>query len=143
MYEIFEKLCHERGITPYRFCKDTGINSSTISTWKSKGSECSPKTAKAICEYFGISMDYLMTGDNTSDKVEPQLSQRDERDIAKRLENTLNALENSQESLMFSGEPLDDQTRELLKASIENSLKIAKINAKQKFTPKKYRTNNE
>ena len=84
-----------------------------------------------------------MTGDNTSDKVEPQLSQRDERDIAKRLENTLNALENSQESLMFSGEPLDDQTRELLKASIENSLKIAKINAKQKFTPKKYRTNNE
>ena len=43
MYEIFQKLCEERGITPYRFCKDTGINSSTISTWKNKGSECSPK----------------------------------------------------------------------------------------------------
>ena len=40
---------------------------------------------------------------------------------------------------MFSGEPLDDNTRELLKASLENSITIAKINAKQKFTPKKYR----
>ena len=81
MYEIFEKLCQERGITPYRFCKDTGINSSTISTWKSKGSECSPKTAKAICEYFGISMDYLMSGkeDLSSLSITPQ----DERDIAR------------------------------------------------------------
>ena len=81
MYEIFEKLCQERGITPYRFCKDTGINSSTISTWKSKGSECSPKTAKAICEYFGISMDYLMSGkeDLSGLSITPQ----DERDIAR------------------------------------------------------------
>lgn len=84
-----------------------------------------------------------MTGENSSDKKDVQLNVRDERDIAKRLENTLNALEDSQESLMFSGEPLDDETRELLKASLENSLKIAKINAKQKFTPKKYRTDNE
>ena len=44
-----------------------------------------------------------------------------------------------QDGLMFSGEPLDDQTRELLKASLQNSITIAKINAKQKFTPKKYR----
>ena len=84
-----------------------------------------------------------MNGENTSAKSGLQLNQKDERDIAKRLENTLNALEDSQESLMFSGEPLDDETRELLKASLENSLKIAKINAKQKFTPKKYRTDNE
>ena len=36
-----------------------------------------------------------------------------------------------------------DETRELLKASLENSIRIAKINAKQKFTPKKYRKDNE
>ena len=68
MYEIFQKLCEERGITPYRFCKDTGINSSTISTWKNKGSECSPKTAKAVCDYFGITMDYLMNGRTNKNK---------------------------------------------------------------------------
>lgn len=64
MYEIFEKLCEERGITPYRFCKDTGINSSTISTWKKKGNECSAKTGKVVCEYFGVTMDYLMSGED-------------------------------------------------------------------------------
>ena len=44
-----------------------------------------------------------------------------------------------QDGLMFSGEPLDEETKELLKASLENSIRIAKINAKEKFTPKKYR----
>ena len=48
-------------------------------------------------------------------------------------------LESQQEALMFSGEPLDDHTRELLKASLENSIRIAKINAKEKYTPKKYK----
>lgn len=102
-----------------------------------------PDRLQKLATYFGVSIEYLMTGENSSDKKDVQLNVRDERDIAKRLENTLNALEDSQESLMFSGEPLDDETRELLKASLENSLKIAKINAKQKFTPKKYRTDNE
>lgn len=70
MYEIFEKLCEERGITPYRFCKDTGVNSSTISTWKKKGNECSAKTAKAVCEYFKVSMDYLMKGEEKEETEE-------------------------------------------------------------------------
>ena len=62
MYEIFEKLCKQMGITPYRFCKDTGISTSTISTWKKKGSMCGSKLQRIICEYFGVSVDYLMTG---------------------------------------------------------------------------------
>ena len=36
MYEIFEKLLKERGITAYRFCKDTGVSTSTISNLKKK-----------------------------------------------------------------------------------------------------------
>ena len=80
-----------------------------------------------------------MTGNTDSGTI--SLNANDEKDIAKRLENTLTALD-AQEGLMFSGEPLDDTTRELLKASLENSIKIAKINAK-KFTPKKYRSDSE
>ena len=62
MYEIFELLCEKRGITPYKFCKDSGVSTSTISTWKSKNSQCRPELAEKVCEYFGISHDYLMTG---------------------------------------------------------------------------------
>lgn len=68
MYEIFEKLCAQKGITPYRFCKDTGISTSTISTWKNKGTQCGAKLQKIICEYFGISVDYLMKGEETQTK---------------------------------------------------------------------------
>lgn len=60
MYEIFEKLCAKRGITPYKFCKDTGVNTSTISTWKKNNSLARPELAKKVCEYFDVSLDYLM-----------------------------------------------------------------------------------
>ena len=114
MYEIFKKLCDEKGITPYRFCKETGINTSTISTWKSKGSECSAKTAKAICDYFGISMDYLMTG---VDKEEDSyaITPKDERDIAKDMENIRNKLRNGANGpLSYDGEPIPEEDAELL-----------------------------
>lgn len=58
-------------------------------------------------------------------------------DISRRLEQTLEELETQQGGLMFDGQPLDDETKELLKASLEHSIRVAKINAK-KYTPKKY-----
>ena len=50
-------------------------------------------------------------------------------------------IENSQDGLMFDGEPLelDDLTKELLKQSLENSMRMAKKIAKEKYTPKKYK----
>ena len=62
MYEIFEELLKRRGITAYKFCKDTEVNASTISTWKKKNSKARPELAEIVCEYFGVSLDYLMTG---------------------------------------------------------------------------------
>lgn len=62
MYEIFEKLLEVRGITIYKFCKDTGVSESTVYTWKKKKTKCSAKLQKIVCEYFAISVDYLMTG---------------------------------------------------------------------------------
>ncbi len=67
------------------------------------------------------------------------LTEKDERDIEKRLESVLDDLERGQSDLAFSGEPLDDVTRELLVQSLRNSMEIGKTLAKQKFTPKKYR----
>ena len=67
MYEIFEKLCKLRGITAYRFCKDTGVNASTISTWKKNNSLAGPELAKKVCDYFDITLDYLMKGDENTD----------------------------------------------------------------------------
>ena len=62
MYEIFEKLLNAHGITIYKFCKESGVSESTIYTWKKKRTQCSPKLQKIVCDYFGITADYLMTG---------------------------------------------------------------------------------
>lgn len=66
------------------------------------------------------------------------LTPKDERDIAKDLQKILSNLE-SNEALAFNGEPLDAETKELMRISLENSMRLAKQLAKKKFTPKKYK----
>lgn len=63
MYEIFEQLLQSFGITAYKFCKETGITQSTISTWKAKRNLISGELAKKISDYFNVSVDYLLTGE--------------------------------------------------------------------------------
>lgn len=57
MYEIFEKLCREKGLTPYKVSKLTGIGRSTLSDWKS--GKTTPKMDKLqkIAELFDVSVD--------------------------------------------------------------------------------------
>lgn len=129
-------LCKSRGISQRKMEQEIGISNGASSKWAS--SSPSIEVLQKLSKYFEVSIDYLMTNDAVSDTI--SLNAKDENDIAKRLEHTLSALD-TQEALMFSGEPLDETTRELLKVSLENSLRIAKVNAKQKFTPKKYRVN--
>lgn len=140
MYEIFDKLRTERGVSVYRVSKDTGVSQATLSAWKA--GDYTPKTDKLqrIATYFNVSLDYLMGKESsTISKEAPALTKKDERDISKKLEETLNQLENSQDGLMFDGEPMDDITRELLLTSLRNSMEMGKKIAKQKYTPKKYR----
>lgn len=130
-------LCKEKGVSQRKMEQDIGISNGASSKWGN--SSPSADVLQKLSSYFNVSINYLVTGKNDSDII--SLNTKDEKDIFKRLENTLTALD-AQEGLMFSGEPLDDTTRELLKASLENSIRIAKINAK-KFTPKKYRSDSE
>lgn len=69
-----------------------------------------------------------------------ELTSKDEKDIAEELEKMMARLD-SDSAISYHGEPLemDDNDRELLRLSFENSLRVAKQIAKKKFTPKKYR----
>jgi transcriptional regulator with XRE-family HTH domain len=72
----------------------------------------------------------------TANNVDVELSLKEERDIAHDLEKMLSALENDSE-LAFQGEPLDEDDREFLRVSLENSLRYAKQMAKKKFNSTK------
>lgn len=137
MYDIFEKLLNEYGVTAYRVAKETGISTATLTQWKNGTSTPKQDKLQLIADYFGKSVDYLLTG-KESEVKEPVLTPKDERDISKKLNETLEQLA-SQDGLMFDGEAMDDETKELLKISLESAIRTAKITAKKKFTPKKYR----
>lgn len=135
VFERIENLRKSTGISQGKLEKELGFSNGSISKWK----HSTPKydRLQKIADYFGVTIDYLMTGTDDSTKEPTQLNARDERDISRRLEQTLSDLEGQQGALMFDGAPLDDETKELLKASLEHSIRVAKINTK-KFTNKRY-----
>lgn len=142
MYEIFAQLLQKYGVTAYKVSKETGVSQATLSAWKA--GDYTPKVEKLqkIADYFNVSLEYLMTGSNHTDEPQqktPTLTKKDERDIARQLDSMLGQLDSPEGSLMFDGEPLDDETRELLRISLQNQLEMTKRLAKAKFTPKKYR----
>ena len=62
MWEIFDKLCRENGVSPYKVCKDIGEQTATTTNWK-KG-RYTPKLEKLqkFADYFGVPVEYLRTG---------------------------------------------------------------------------------
>lgn len=61
MWEIFEKLCQERGVTPYRVSEATGIKTSSLSGWKAGRFKPKQEKLQKIADYFGVSVEYLRT----------------------------------------------------------------------------------
>lgn len=69
MYEIFLKLLNEKGVTAYKVGKETGIAASTFSDWKSGRSVPKQDKLQKIADYFGVTVDYLMTGESPVPKL--------------------------------------------------------------------------
>lgn len=116
------------------------INPNVITNWKNGSNKSYRKYLQQISEYFNVSVEYLLGNEELPPKKQaPVFTMKDERDISKKLQETLNELENEQGGLMFDGEPLDDATRELLLYSLRSSMELGKRIAKEKYTPKKYR----
>lgn len=139
-YDVFSSLCLKKGVSANKACLDIGVSRTSTAKWKS-GAVPNGVTLAKMSDYFGVSTDYLL-GTEQKEKA-PALTKKDERDIEKRLEAMIGDLEGNADGLMFSGEPMDEETRELLKMSLRNQLEISKRLAKQKYTPKKYRKEGE
>lgn len=134
--ERIESIMKDRGISRYKLSKETGVPYTTI-TQILNGRTKNPQIAalQRIADYFDVSVDAFI-GEETSPYY--ALTEKDERDIAKELDKLMNDLA-SDDALAFMGEPMDEEDRELLRISLENSLRLSREIAKKKFTPKKYR----
>lgn len=63
MYEIFSELLQIHGVTPYKVSKETGVSQSTLSDWKRGISTPKQDKLQKIADYFNVSLEYLMTGE--------------------------------------------------------------------------------
>ena len=137
MYEIFEQLCKEKGVTAYKVCKVTGITTATISNWKAGRYTPKQEKMQKIADYFGVSLVYLMTGKD-EEPSEPQLTPRDKKDITKDLESIMQKLSDKENGpASYDGQDLSPESMDLFKEELEIALKRLKIINKEKYNPNK------
>lgn len=136
MYEVFEQLLQKNNVTSYKVAKEAGVTQTALSNWKSGRSTPTTKTLQKIADYFGVTIDYLMTG-GESEAKEPQLKPKDEKDIKNILASTEQLLR--QEGLMFDGDPASPEAIDSILSAMKIGMEMAKKKNKEKYTPKKYK----
>lgn len=67
VYERIESLRKERKISQGNLEKELGFSNGSISKWKT--SMPKPERLQKIADYFGVTVDYLMTGNESDGKV--------------------------------------------------------------------------
>lgn len=131
LVEKIRALARQRDLSLPQLEQELGLGNGTISRWRSS----SPNTEKLqkIADYFQVSMDYLLGR-------EQYLTQKDEKDIAKDLDNIMEKLTSGEDGpASYNGEEISPEAAELFRDELEIALKRLKLINKEKYTPKKYK----
>lgn len=123
---ILDKITEElknNGKNQKELCDFLKISKNNYTDWKSGKSSSYKKYLPEIAEFLDVSVDYLL-GKTENKKNPPAAAEEEEQDIAFSLSKYMETIKN-QEVLMFDGEPLDDESRELLLLSLERTKKLA------------------
>ncbi|EOF60446.1 helix-turn-helix protein [Enterococcus hirae EnGen0127] len=135
-FERIKELAKQQGKSLNKIEEELGYGKNVL--YRLKDSKPSAERLEELANYFDVSVDYLLG--RTEKKRYYDLTEKDERDIQKELQSLIDDLSNA-DGMAFSkkdGE-MSESTREALIISLENALRISKIEAKKKYTPKKYR----
>ena len=64
-FDIFKLLCEKKGVSPKKATEDIGLSTSITTKWKNTGATPKGDTLQRIADYFGVTTDYLLTGEET------------------------------------------------------------------------------
>lgn len=131
------KLRTSHNITQAELSKYLKISKSLISMYERDKRKPSFEILEGIADFFNVDMNTLhgviIDNQNT-------FNNKDERDIQKKLQSILDDLDSNAAISFYNGDQeMDEDTKNLLRISLENSIRLAKERAKQKFTPNKYK----
>lgn len=117
MYEIYQKLRDERGLKDSDVAREASVSKSTFSDWKVGRSKPGIKKLQKIADFFGVTVDYLMTGKEEDKKDNSVIDIKDE------LERVRDLLKNrTKHPIYYDGEKLDDESLDAILAQYEMSL---------------------
>lgn len=137
--EIIKQLCQRRDISVSKLEEELGFGQNTIYQWKKRTP--SVERVQKVADYFNVTTDYLLGRSNQKNfhdiKDSEGFTEKDRKDIGKRMEEIRNDLTNS-DGLMFSGEPLSEEALDSLMDAMEYIVKHTK-KVNKKYIPKKYR----
>ena len=140
MYEIFARLLNQRNLKAADVCRGTGLPSSLFSEWKRGKSTPKADKMKKIADFFEVSVDYLLNGEEGSQAKESTLTPKDERDITKDLDNIMAKLKSGESGpASYDGQELDPEAAELFRDELELALKRLKIINKEKYTNRRFK----
>ena len=133
--ERVKHLCTEHGISMNKLENELNFGKGYIS--KLGSSQPNVNKLQQIADYFSVSLDYLMSGASNGDNPS-SLTAKDERDIAKDMENIRNKLKNNEAGpASYDGQAIPEEDIDLLLGQIELMMRRLKPINKEKYNPNK------
>lgn len=130
------------GLTQVELAQKTSLSRSYIGDLEKDRYNPSLSTLELIAKVTGTSLSGLVHDESKAASSPrsgdglPPLTPKDERQIARDLENMVDSLNGA---AAMSDDPEDEEDREMLRAALLHAMTLSKRMAKKKFTPKKYR----
>ncbi|EEL89142.1 TPA: helix-turn-helix domain-containing protein [Bacillus nitratireducens] len=133
LVNTIKSLCAQRKIALSALERDLEFGNGTIRRWDTTSP--SAEKLQKVADYFHVTTDYLLGREPLN-----QLTNKDEKDIEKRMEEIKRDLIDSQ-GLMFSGEPMSEEAVDSLLDAMEYIVRQTKV-INKKYIPKKHRKDN-
>ncbi|MCI1858287.1 MAG: helix-turn-helix transcriptional regulator [Sporolactobacillus sp.] len=132
-----KQLRKEHGLTQDQLAERLNVKKTTISNYETGYSTPSNEMLKKLASTLNVSTDYLLERTDN-----PALTGKDEKDIAKTMNNLKKNLINGKDKgvLAFYGEPLSKEAIESILIQLEAIERQTKI-INKKYIPKKYKHN--
>lgn len=120
IYERIESLRKSKGLSQGKLEKQLGFSNGSISKWKNS----TPKVERLqkLADFFGVSVEYLMTGKEDEQKGKDNTV--DLKQKYRELEELLRS--DSMKPVRYDGKPVNNDTIDLLLKQIEISLAMLK-----------------
>lgn len=117
-FDNFLALCELKKVAPTKAVIDAGLPKSSWSYWKKKyeqGEDPKPSSdnTSKLANYFGVTVDYLLTGEEPEQKEKPTPSE----------ESELNA---HAKAILYKYEQLDPAQRVMFEKMLDAALEAAK-----------------